>query len=277
MKIWSRPVRLTQLLEKSVSPIFVQLIDIPVTTMLVHECSSPNDYPMGTTGCKIFTHQPNRHRYRNTHSCKSVCHILSPGNSRNYCTTASWPSYEKCGTRAEMHRTNQGMGNVNSWQNVHWSTPGWKRLTGRYSQLTEKKITEQTENIKFPRVSYNPSSSPRGQFSPKPSLYVVPLFNPMRLSVHFDQALSKNAMRPVDSQHQKFHHCLGHTGHLHSAAVVSNSKLTTELTHQVLNTYLFGTAIARETTLTTATTLCHAQFSPSPLQGQSGDPNYRPQ
>ena len=90
-------------------PIFRPLIDIPVTTMLVYECSSPNDYRMGTTGCKILTSQPNRQGYRYNDSCKSVYHILSPGNSENYCTPVSRPSYEKCGTRAAVHRTNQAM------------------------------------------------------------------------------------------------------------------------------------------------------------------------
>ena len=34
-------------------PIFRPLIGIPVATMLAHECSSPNDYRMGTTSYKI--------------------------------------------------------------------------------------------------------------------------------------------------------------------------------------------------------------------------------
>ena len=48
----------------------------------------------------------------------------------------------------------------------------------------------------------------------------MPLLNPMRLSIHFDKGLSKNAMRPVDSQPQKFHPCLGHADHIHLVAAV---------------------------------------------------------
>ena len=83
---------------------------------------------------------------------------------------------------------------------------------GSTHSLLRKSSQNRTEDIKVPQVSYNPSSSPQGPISPKPSLYVVPLLNPMGLSVHFDQSSSKNAMRPVDSQHQKFHPCLGHAG-----------------------------------------------------------------
>ena len=87
---------------------------------------------------------------------------------------------------------------------VHQSTPGREQLAGATHSLLRKSSQNRTENIKFLRVSYNPSSSPRGQFSPMPSLHVVPLLYPMRLSVYFDQGLSKTAMRPVDSLHQKF-------------------------------------------------------------------------
>ena len=57
-----------------------------------------------------FSHpSPNRHGYRNMASCKSVYHILSPENSENDYTPVSRPSYEKCGTRAVVHRTKHAM------------------------------------------------------------------------------------------------------------------------------------------------------------------------
>ena len=48
----------------------------------MHECSLPSNYRMGTTGCIIFTSQPNQQGYGNTDSCKSAHQILSPGNKK---------------------------------------------------------------------------------------------------------------------------------------------------------------------------------------------------
>ena len=102
---------------------------------------------------------------------------------------------------------------------VHRSTPGRERLKGRYSQLTEKKAQNRTEDIKVPQVSYNPSSSPRGPISSsllmrcastQPYAAIRPLWS----------GLEQKAMRPVDSQHKKFHPCLGHASHVHSADAV---------------------------------------------------------
>ena len=61
---------------------FWTAIDIPVATLLRHKCSPPSDYRMGTTGCRIFTSQPNQQGYGNTDSCKSAYQILSPGNRK---------------------------------------------------------------------------------------------------------------------------------------------------------------------------------------------------
>ena len=120
----------------------------------------------------------------------------------NSCSRApNQPGYGKCKLATEC--------------SPEYSRPRMANRALATHSLLRKSSQNRTANIKFPRVSYNPNSSPRGQFSPKPSLYVVPLLNPIRLSVHFDQGFSKNAMRPVNSQHQKFHPCLGSGCHLH--------------------------------------------------------------
>ena len=84
-------------------------IDIQVATLLMHKCSSHSNYRMGTTGCRIFTSQPNQQGYGNTDSCKSAHQILSPGNNKNSSKLVSWPSYGKYRTRAKVCWTLKAM------------------------------------------------------------------------------------------------------------------------------------------------------------------------
>ena len=161
-----------------------------------------------------FSHpSPDRHCYRNTASCKSVYHILSPGNSENDYTPVSRPSYEKCGTLAP---NQTGYENVNSWQ----SSPEYsrrERLTGCYSQLTQKKLTEQDRGHKGSPSQLQPQLLPTGTDFIKPS-YMLCLYSTLCGYPSTLIRVRAGSYAPCGQSTHKVPPSLGHAGHVHSAA-----------------------------------------------------------
>ena len=145
---------------------------------------------MAHQAVKCSQPSPNRHCYWNTASCKSVYQHFLLGTARmtaHLCPDRTMENVELVQSCTEPTR-------LCECKLVTECSPEYSQpRTANRALLTahwEKAHRTGQRTLRFPKLAIIPAP-PHGDRFPQAFLYVVPLLNPMRLSVYSDQDLSR--------------------------------------------------------------------------------------